>query len=192
MIEKLTGQKIVCPWWLCFTFDNPLRKLLHDPRRILSPYVQPGDSAIDVGAGMGFFSIHLAELVGNSGHVTSIDLQPQVLSVLVKRAKRANVSDRITTHPATEESLGSHPPADFVLAFWVVHEVSDQHHFLHQIQNLLKPNGLFLFVEPIVHVPKSSFLNTLKIAEALGFIIKGNPKVRLSHSVLLSPSQKSG
>jgi hypothetical protein len=27
MLEKITGQKIVCPWWLCFTFDNPLHTL---------------------------------------------------------------------------------------------------------------------------------------------------------------------
>ena len=23
MSDKLTHQKFVCPWWLCFTFDNP-------------------------------------------------------------------------------------------------------------------------------------------------------------------------
>ena len=187
MIEKLTGQKIVCPWWLCFTFDNRLRRLLHAPKQILSPYVRPGDSAIDVGAGMGYFSVPLAELVGSSGCVTSIDVQPQMLSVLTKRAKRANVSDRITTHLATEESLGDHSPADFVLAFWVVHEISDHYRFLHQIQNLLKPDGLFLLVEPIVHVPKRSFAKTLETAKTLGFTIKGNPNIRLSHSILLSP-----
>ena len=186
MLETLTGQKRVCPWWLCFAFDNPLRKLLHNPKTILSPYVQPGNSVIDVGAGMGYFSIPLAEVVGSSGHVTSIDVQPQMLSVLAKRAKRSNVSARITTHLATRESLGSHPSANFIFAFWVLHEVPDQRALLRQIQNLLKPNGLFLFVEPVVHVPKRFFQGTLETARSLGFVIKGNPSIRLSHSVLFS------
>jgi hypothetical protein len=30
----------ICPWWLTYTFDNPLRKLFQDPFKILSPYVR--------------------------------------------------------------------------------------------------------------------------------------------------------
>ena len=71
MLDKLTGRKFVCPWWLCFTFDNPLRKLLHNPEAILNPYIHPGNNVIDVGAGMGYFSIPLAKLVGPAGHVTA-------------------------------------------------------------------------------------------------------------------------
>jgi len=27
----------ICPWWLAYTFDNPLRRFLHDPATLLSP-----------------------------------------------------------------------------------------------------------------------------------------------------------
>ncbi len=79
MLDKLTGQKFVCPWWLCFTFDNPLRKLLHDPEAILRPYVHEGDRVIDIGPGMGYFTIPLAQLVGAQGRVTAIDIQSKCL-----------------------------------------------------------------------------------------------------------------
>jgi len=185
MIDELTGQKRVCPWWLCFTFDNPLRKLLHNPEAILSPYVQPGSNVIDVGAGMGFFSIPLARCVGPAGHVTAIDVQTQMLSGLIKRARRSGVAERITPYLANPRSLGSHPKADFILAFWMVHEVSDQQGFLTEIYNLLKPDGLFLLVEPIFHVAKKGFLQTLDTAKTIGFFIKENPRIRLSHSAVL-------
>lgn len=42
MTDSLTSRKRVCPWWLCFTFDNPLRKLLHNPEAIMGPYVRAG------------------------------------------------------------------------------------------------------------------------------------------------------
>ena len=186
MLDKLTGQKIVCPWWLCFTFDNPLRKLLHNPEAILGPYIQSGDNVIDVGAGMGYFSIPMAKLVGPAGHVTAIDIQTKMLSALARKAQRREVSERITTHLASPGSLDHHSKADFILAFWMIHEVPDKRRFLTEIYTLLKPNGLFLLVEPMVHVPKKNFLQTLEKAEDIGFFIKEKPKIRISHSALLS------
>ena len=79
VLEKLRLQRMVCPWWCCYTFDNPLRRLLHNPEAILSPCINPGSTVIDVGAGMGYFSIPLARLVGPGGHVTAIDIQAIIL-----------------------------------------------------------------------------------------------------------------
>lgn len=181
---EMTEQKHVCPWWLCFTFDNPLRRLIHDPEAILGPYVRPGDRAIDIGAGMGYFSIPLARLVGQTGQVTAIDLQSPMLSALVRRARRAGVAERISTHLAAPDSLGRQEPADFILAFWMVHEVPDQRAFLAEISRLLKPAGRFLLVEPKIHVSGKNFERTLEIAKAVGFMLRENPKIRLSHSAL--------
>jgi len=49
-------ERHVCPWWLCFTFDNLIRKLLHNPENILAPYVHEGNTVLDIGPGMGYFS----------------------------------------------------------------------------------------------------------------------------------------
>jgi len=185
----MTGQKIVCPWWLCFTFDNPLRKLLHNPEAILSPYVQPGSTVIDIGPGMGYFSIPLARLVGPTGHVIAIEVQPKMLAALARRARRYGVSERIQTHLASSDSLGNHPKADFVMAFWMVHEVPNQRTFLTEIFGFLKPKGLFLLVEPILHVSKNSFLRTVQNANEIGFVVKDMPKIRISHSVLFARNE---
>ena len=185
----MTGQKIVCPWWLCFTFDNPLRKLLHNPEAILSPYVQPGSTVIDIGPGMGYFSIPLARLVGPTGHVIAIEVQPKMLAALARRARRYGVSERIQTHVASQDSLGNHPKADFVMAFWMVHEVPNQRTFLTEIFGFLKPKGLFLLVEPILHVSKNSFLRTVQSANEIGFVVKDMPNIRISHSALFTRNE---
>jgi 2-polyprenyl-3-methyl-5-hydroxy-6-metoxy-1,4-benzoquinol methylase len=45
-----------CPWWLISTFDNPLRKLIHDPQQISLPMFALA-TVLDVGCGMGYFSL---------------------------------------------------------------------------------------------------------------------------------------
>jgi len=185
IIEELTAQNMVCPWWLCFTFDNPLRKLLHNPEAILGPYVRPGNRVIDIGPGMGYFTIPLARLVGPKGHVIAIDVQEKMLSALRSRAKKNGVSERIEGYLASQKSLGIHEKADFILTFWMAHEVPDQSLFFREIRDLLKPNGSLLLAEPIVHVRKKHFLRTLQSAIEIGLVVKESPKIHLSHSALL-------
>jgi ubiquinone/menaquinone biosynthesis C-methylase UbiE len=191
MLEKRITTKHVCPWWLCFTFDNPLRKIIHDPIAILSPYVHQGDTAIDIGPGMGYFSLPLAELVGSTGHVTAIDIQPKMLSALMARSQKKGVSDRIKTHLASPDSIGFNQKADFVLAFWMVHEVPDQKKFFSEIRDLLKPEGVFLMVEPVIHLSKRIFLRELETAKEVGFVIKEYPNIRMSKSVLFTLGKKN-
>jgi len=96
---------------------------------MLSPYVQTGDTAIDIGPGMGYFTIPMAKLVEPTGHVVAIDVQAKMLSALVRRTNKWGVSERITPYLAKADSLGSHPKADFILAFYMVHEVRDKERF---------------------------------------------------------------
>lgn len=184
MLEKLINTKHVCPWWLCFTFDNPLRKIIHDPVKILSSFVHQGDTAIDIGPGMGYFSIPLAQLVGTTGRVIAVDIQQRMLSALDARAQKHGVSAIIKTHIATPVSLGIHEKADFILAFWMAHEVPDQKRFFSEIRELTKPKGLFLLVEPVIHVSKKNFSRAIETAKQVGLSIKEYPEISMSQSVL--------
>lgn len=186
MLKKLLNKGHVCPWWLCFTFDNPLRKIIHDPVKILSPYVHKGDTVIDIGPGMGYFTIPLARLVGASGQVIAVDIQQRMLSALAVRAQKHSVSAIINTHLAQPDSLGFHDKADFILAFWMAHEVPDQNRFLSEISDLMKPEGLFLLVEPLIHVSRKNFTRVVNMAKEVGCVIKEFPEIRMSQSALFT------
>jgi 2-polyprenyl-3-methyl-5-hydroxy-6-metoxy-1,4-benzoquinol methylase len=60
----------VCPWWLAwFSINNPVRRLAHNPEKIVGPYVKAGTTVLDVGCGVGWFSIPMAGMVGDQGQV---------------------------------------------------------------------------------------------------------------------------
>jgi ubiquinone/menaquinone biosynthesis C-methylase UbiE len=178
----------VCPWWLCFTFDNPVRKLIHNPNRILKPFIKPGWKVLDVGPGMGYFTIPLAKLVGDSGLVIAADLQKQMLDAILRRAAKASLQKRIQVHQCSADKIGVTEAVDFVLAFWMVHEVPDQTRFINEIAALLKPQGLFLLVEPKLHVSGPAFAATLKIAQKAGLSVTAKPGIFISNAVLLKKS----
>ncbi len=173
----------VCPWWLCYSFDNPLRRLIHDPERLLEPYVKPGMTAVDIGCGMGYFTLALAKLVGPGGKVIAVDLQQEMLAALGRRARKAGLSDRIVLHRCRTDSLGIEEIADFVLVFWMVHEVRDKTRFFAQISVFLKPGGRLLLVEPKLHVTRRRFGRTVEVCRAAGFRLLGEPAVALSRAV---------
>lgn len=175
-----------CPWWLLFTFDNPLRRLVHNGEKMLAPYVQPGDTVLDLGCGMGYFSLPLARLVGDGGKVLAVDLQPQMLEGLRRRAVRASLKDRIDLRLSAANQINLREPIDFALAFWMIHEVRQPSALLDQIRQALRPGGRLLLVEPILHVSLRRFERTLDAALNLGFNMLGRPQVSLSRAALLA------
>jgi ubiquinone/menaquinone biosynthesis C-methylase UbiE len=175
----------VCPWWLCYSFDNPLRRLFHDPEPLLAPFVKPGMTAVDIGCGMGYFTIALARLTGPGGKVIAVDLQQRMLDALLRRAAKAGVVDRIVPHRCKKETLGVEGPADFVLAFWMAHEVPDKSRFFGEIFALLKPEGRLLLVEPKYHVSLGSLERTLAVCREVGFRLLDEPAIALSRAVLM-------
>ena len=175
----------VCPPWCCFTFDNVFRRLLQNPNRILRPYIKPGWTVLDVGPGMGYFTIPLAKLVGENGKVIAADLQQAMLDGVDHRAFKAGVQERIKLHLSEPENIGISESIDFCLAFWMVHEVPDRNHFLYEIASKLKPDGLMLIADPKMHVSKENFKITLGIAKSAGLSLVDRPKIFLSHTALL-------
>ena len=175
----------VCPWWLCYTFDNPLRRLVHDPERLLAPYVKPGMTVCDIGCGMGYFTIGVARLVGPQGKVIACDLQTQMLAALMRRARKAGVADRIVPHLAQPEGLDIVVPVDFVLAFWMAHEVPDKGRFCGEIFRMLKTGGRLLLCEPKLHVTCAAFVETVALCRAAGFLPEAEPSIALSRAVLM-------
>lgn len=143
-----------CPWWLGYVLASPVRKFFQDPARLVGGYVEEGMVVLEPGCGMGFFTLELARRVGTSGKVVAVDLQPKMLAGLKRRANRAQLLDRLDLRLAEGDRLAVSDLAGqvgFVLAFYVVHELANPAGFFTEVQNVLRPDGVLLVVEPRAH-----------------------------------------
>jgi ubiquinone/menaquinone biosynthesis C-methylase UbiE len=182
-------NKMVCPWWMGYLLANPVRRLFQNPEKIMAPYINKGDKILEIGPGMGFFSIPMASMTGEKGKVYCVDLQPKMLAVLEKRGKKAGAGNIIETRIATAQSLNIsdiYGSLDFALLFAVVHEVPDQGMLFTEVYRALRPGGRMLISEPSGHVTREGFNRTVDIAQEKGFIRLEEPKIPGGVSALFS------
>ncbi len=175
----------ICPWQAVWTFDNLLRPFIHNPQKLFSPHVPPGSRVVDVGCGAGFASLGLARLVGDAGSVVAVDLQQEMLNLLLKRATRKKLNERIQAFMCTPEALGLSGSFHFANAFYMVHEVPDVRGFLREIFDHLRPGGRLFVAEPVFHVTKKRFNAMRVVATEVGFTLVDCPCVRFSRAVVL-------
>ena len=176
----------VCPAEDARWLSTPLRRLITNPRRILGDLVGPGDTAVDLGCGPGFFTLPLAEMVGEEGRVIAVDLQEAMLDKVRIAAERKGLTSRVRLQRCGAGRLGLDGEcADFALAFWMVHEVPDQWRFFDETHALLRSGARLLLVEPRGHVVKAAFARTLEAAEAAGLRAVARPRITVSRAALL-------
>ncbi|HBI42169.1 MAG TPA: methyltransferase type 11 [Planctomycetales bacterium] len=128
--------------------ERPEREKEEQPTKLLEALkVRPGDVVADVGAGSGYLSFRLAEVVGDKGKVLAEDIQPEMLDIIRKRMKDkkvANVEPVLGT--ITDPKL---PKAgvDLILMVDVYHEFDHPLEMTEAMVKALKPGGRLVFVE---------------------------------------------
>jgi ubiquinone/menaquinone biosynthesis C-methylase UbiE len=178
----------VCPWWLGYLLACPLRRFAQNPAKILAPHVREGMMVLEPGPGMGFFTLDLARMVGASGRVVVVDIQPKMLAVLKRRVTKAGLAGRVDLRLAQPDSMGVADLAgmvDFALAFAVAHELPDGKRFFAEAAQALKPGACLLLAEPIAHVRAAQFEAQLALAAQAGFVPAERPSIRRTHAALL-------
>lgn len=176
------------PWWMGYFLISPIRKIRHNPNEILTPYVKEGMTILEIGPGMGFFSLPLAEIVGSKGKIISVELQEQMLIHLRKRIAKKGYSERFELRKCSPDSLkidDIKEKIDFALVFAVAHEVNSKEKFFAEIEPTLKPGAKLLLADPTGHETKEGFQKSLSIAQGLGMNLLGDLKIANSYGALL-------
>jgi len=183
----MENQKIrVCPVELANSLDSKIRRWVQNPQKILAPYIKEGMTVLDIGCGPGFFSIELAKLVGEDGKVIAADLQQGMLQKLDDKIRGTALEGRIKLAKCENDNINISEAVDFILTFYMVHEVPDKNTFFKQLYEVLKDQGQYLLVEPkLFHVSKKEFQSTIALAQNNGFKTSPGPKLFASRSAIL-------
>ena len=167
-----------------FVNDNPFRRLLLPPRRLTKPFVEPGQTAADLGCGPGYYTLALAEYIGPEGKVYAVDVDEKPVRALEKKAHERGFGN-IEGHVSSASELGfiGDASVDFVLANGLLCAMAPRHHesTVSEIKRILKPGGwAYLSVArgPWSHVDGAEWE---KILEGFGIERRGGRFPLIAH-----------
>ena len=167
------------------SLDSRFGRWLQNPRKILRPYIEEGMTAVDIGCGPGFFSIEMARMVGATGRVIACDLQQGMLDKVRDKISGTVLEERIALHKCEENTIGLSESVDFILLFYMVHEVRNKADFFAELATILRPGGSILTAEPPIHVSTSAFNRAVDMARDVGFVDIERPHLFFSKTVIL-------
>jgi ubiquinone/menaquinone biosynthesis C-methylase UbiE len=128
--------------------DRPERLDEERPDLLLKAIeLRPGDVVADIGAGTGYLSWRMAEIVGNRGRVYANDIQQEMLDLLARNmAEHHTTNFQAVLGTITDAQLPANT-LDLAIMVDVYHEFDHPYEMMQSIVRALKPGGRIVWVE---------------------------------------------
>lgn len=159
-----------CPYSQRFWVQAPHPLITRERlAEILAP--QPGERLLELGPGTGYYTLDVAEALGEEGRLEICDLQREMLDHTMARATEAGL---LNLHPSQADATGlPYEDASFDGAFLVtvLGEIEDQDAALRELARVLRPGGRLVVGEVIgdPHYVRLSRMRLRAAAAGLSF-----------------------
>lgn len=131
------------PW-----LDRAEREAEERPSRAVAALqLRPGMVVADFGAGSGYYTERLAKAVGPTGRVLAVDLQPEMLEMIGRRAARLGLRNIELVRSTEDDPRLPAGTVDLVLMVDVYHELAAPQRVLRAMKTALSPNGRIAILE---------------------------------------------
>jgi ubiquinone/menaquinone biosynthesis C-methylase UbiE len=167
-----------CPYGQRFWVEAPHPLITRDRLRgILEP--QPGERLLEIGPGTGYYTLDLAEWVGDNGAIEIFDIQQEMLDHTIRRARERGLENVNATLGDAQRLEWDDASFDAAILITVLGEIPDQDAALREVARVLRPGGR-LVVGELVGDPHYVALGSLRRranAAGLAFERRVGPKV---------------
>ncbi len=129
-----------CPYSQRFWVEAPHPLITRDRlREILEP--QHGERVLEIGPGTGYYTLDLAEWVGDDGAIEIFDIQQEMLDHTIRRARERGLGNVTPTRGDAQSLDWEDHRFDAVILITVLGEIPDQDAALGEVARVLKPGG---------------------------------------------------
>ncbi|HEY5708163.1 MAG TPA: methyltransferase domain-containing protein [Solirubrobacterales bacterium] len=135
-----------CPYGQRFWVEAPHPIITRERlREILRP--EPGERILEIGPGVGYYTLDMAEWVGPEGRVEIFDLQQEFLDHTLGHAAECGLTNVVPTQGDATALPYEDGSMDAVVLTAVLGEIPDSGAALRQIHRVLKPTGRLIVGE---------------------------------------------
>jgi FkbM family methyltransferase len=133
-----------------YLMSDARKKTGQDPEKILSSLnISEGMTLADLGCGPGFFTIPMAQKVGEKGRVYAVDSNQSMLDHLQENIVNANINQNSIIMINSDVSSTKIPENSVDVAFFanVLHEVNDKQAFFQELKRICKPMAIVVDID---------------------------------------------
>ena len=181
--------------------ERPEREQEEEPGRMLEALkLKAGDVVCDLGAGSGYLSFRMSKLVGPTGKVLAVDIQPEMLAIMRRRIREKKITNVELIRGTEQDPKLPEGKVDLILMVDVYHEFSHPWEMTAAMVKALKPGGRLAFVEyrkedpevPIKLVHKMTEKQVIKEMEPFPLRWVGTSKVLPRQHIVIFAKEEKG
>lgn len=128
--------------------EDPARDAYQKPGQVLDSLdLRNGEIIADIGAGSGYFAFRMARRVGPQGRVYAVDISPEMILHLNRKARDLGLSNVISVLADPDDPLLPENAVDrfFICDTW--HHVDNRSAYLAKLRRMLKPGGQVVMID---------------------------------------------
>lgn len=164
-------KPVPCPAWMSWLLENPFtRRVMDAPLLIQRAGLKPGMHVLDAGCGAGRITVEAAELIGETGEIIALDIQPAMLEKTRARAKQAGLDNVRFMLSALGENMLPENRFDRAFMVTVLGEIPNRQAALQEIAASLKPGGILSITEMLPDPHYQTIQTVRRLAHAAGLV----------------------
>jgi predicted methyltransferase len=134
-------------------FDDPERDAWQKPHEVIQALALKPDARVaDLGAGTGYFSARLANMVPQ-GRVYAVDIEPDMVRYLAERAKREGLRNLVAVAGAPDDPRLPEK-VDLILLVDVYHHIEARAGYFRRLRQSLRPGGRIAIIDFTLDSPQ--------------------------------------
>lgn len=129
-------------------FDAPERPNWQMPDRVVTALnLTAGQAVADLGAGTGYFTVHLARAVGEAGTVYAVEVEPTLVDHLRQRAELEQLPQITPILASKDTPRLPHGGVDLILVVDTFHHLDHRADYLPKLAAALTPRGRLVVID---------------------------------------------